>query len=290
MFNEPRIRTVGMIGGTGQMGRWLKPFFEGAGYGVLISGRTTPLTYQQCIARSDVVIINVPISHTVEVIRRVGRFFQPGQLMVDNTSIKTQPVAAMLEAASEGVEVLGMHTVFGPNITELRRQNVIFTSTPKSGELAQEFEGIFYKYGATITHTTPEYHDRQMAFHQNLEHFTKIVLAEVLRSQFGTPAVLDTYSSPNSRLSLLAMGRILKGNPQLYAEIQTQNLQGAGMIQEYLRIAAELGQALSSGDTSRFTQAMIQCAAAFGADFLTQAVETSNAMQRLTAPPTSSGR
>lgn len=290
LFNEPRIHTVGMIGGTGQMGRWFEPFFAGAGYRVLISGRLTPLTYQQCVAQSDAVIINVPISHTVEVIHKVGHFFRPGQLMVDNTSIKTQPVAAMLEVAPEGVEVLGMHTVFGPHISELRRQNVIFTSTARSGELAQEFEGIFYKYGATITHTTPADHDRQMAFHQNLEHFTKIVLAEVLRTQFGTPTVMDMYSSPNSRLSLLTMGRILKGDPPLYAEIQTQNLQGAGMIQEYLRIAGAIGQALSAGDASRFTQAMMQCAEAFGPDFLAQALETSNAMQRVTATPLSRSR
>lgn len=281
MFNEPHIHTIGLMGGTGQMGGWFQPFFEEAGYQVLISGRTTPLRYHQCIEQSDAVIINVPISHTVELIHAVGHFFRPGQLMVDNTSIKTQPVAAMLAVAPEGVEVLGMHTVFGPHITELRRQNVIFTPTPKSGELAQEFEGIFYKYGATLTHTTPEYHDRQMAFHQNLEHFTKITLAAVLRAQFGSPEVMGTYSSPNSRLSLITLGRILKGDPQLYGEIQTQNLQGAGMIQEYLRIAGEIGQALMGGDANRFTDVMIQCADLFGPDFLAQAVETSNAIQRM---------
>ncbi|MGH8055696.1 MAG: prephenate dehydrogenase/arogenate dehydrogenase family protein, partial [Candidatus Entotheonellia bacterium] len=280
MFNAPRLHTIGLIGGTGQMGRWFTPFFEAAGYQVLSSGRRTSLTYEMCIVKSDAVIINVPISHTVEVIRQIGHFFRPGQLMLDNTSIKTQPVAAMLDVAPEGVEVLGMHTVFGPNIPELRRQNVIFTNTSRSGELAREFEGIFYKYGATITHTTPEYHDRQMALHQNLEHFTKIVLAEVLRTQFGSPAVMATYSSPNSRLSLITMGRVLKGDPQLYAEIQTQNLQGAGMIQEYLRIAGEIGQALICGDASRFTQAMTQNAEAFGPGFLNQAVDISNAIQR----------
>ena len=288
VFNEPRIHTIGLIGGSGQMGRWFRPFFEKAGYGVLISGRTTPLTYQQCIEQSDAVIINVPISHTVELIHKLGPCFRPGQLMVDNTSIKTQPVAAMLEAAPVGVEVLGMHTVFGPAITELRRQNVIFTSTPRSGELALEFEGIFYKYGAAITHTTPEYHDRQMAFHQNLEHFTKVVLAEVLRTQFGTPEVMATYSSPNSRLSLITMGRVLKGDPQLYAEIQTQNLQGVGLIQAYLRIASEIGQALSHGDADQFAQVMRQCAEAFGVDFLSHAVETSNAVQRVTSVSLSS--
>jgi prephenate dehydrogenase len=290
MFNEPRIHTIGLIGGTGQMGRWFKPFFEKAGYEVLIAGRTTPLTYQQCIARADAVIINVPISSTVELIHRLGPLFRRGQLMVDNTSIKTQPVAAMLEAAPEGVEVLGMHTVFGPTIRELRRQNVIFTRTPRSGEMAEEFEGIFYKYGATITHTTPEYHDRQMAFHQNLEHFTKVVLAEVLRAQFGTPEVMAAYSSPNSRLSLITMGRVLQGDPHLYAEIQTQNLQGAGMIREYLRIASAIGEALMRGDASAFAEAMRSCAEAFGAEFLGHAVETSNAIQQVTSVPLSRGR
>ena len=56
-----------------------------------------------------------------------------------------------------------MHTVFGPAVENLRQQNVIFTRTPASGELAREFEAIFYKYGAKITYTTPEYHDKQMA-------------------------------------------------------------------------------------------------------------------------------
>jgi prephenate dehydrogenase len=290
MFNEPRLHTIGLLGGTGQMGRWFTPFFEHAGYRVLIAGRTTPLSYQQCIEGSDAVIINVPISHTVDLIHKVGHFFRPGQLMVDNTSIKTQPVAAMLEVAPEGVEVLGMHTVFGPTIGELRRQNVVFTTTPRSGELAQEFEGIFYKYGATITHTTPEYHDRQMAFHQNLEHFTKVVLAEVLRAQFGKPEVMATYSSPNSRLSLITMGRVLKGDPQLYAEIQTQNLQGAGMIREYLRIASAIGEALMRGDAEPFAQAMSACAAAFGPDFVAHAVATSNAIQQATSVPLSRQR
>ncbi len=95
-----------------------------------------------------------------------------------------------------------------------------------------------------------------MAFHQNLEHFTKVVLAEVLRAQFGTPEMMASYSSPNSRLSLITMGRVLKGDPELYAEIQTQNLQGAKMLQEYLRIAGEIGRALIQGDASHFAQVM----------------------------------
>ncbi|RMF87122.1 MAG: prephenate dehydrogenase/arogenate dehydrogenase family protein [Nitrospinota bacterium] len=287
IFNEPRIKTIGIIGGTGEMGQWFQRFFTTAGYTVLISGRRTPLTYQQCIEQSDVVIINVPIRHTVEVIQKVGKFFRPGQLITDNTSIKTQPVQAMLAAVPEGVEVLGMHTVFGPAVEDLRHQNVVFTYTPRSGELAQEFESIFYKYGARITRTTPEYHDQQMAFHQNLEHFTKVVLAELLRTRFGDPQVMTSYSSPNSRISLITMGRILSGDPDLYAEIQEYNLQGAGMIREYLQIAERIGRELMERNTEAFRTSMTQSATALGKEFLTEMLTWSKVIQRRLSEPLS---
>ncbi|GIX47664.1 MAG: hypothetical protein KatS3mg131_1875 [Candidatus Tectimicrobiota bacterium] len=279
-FNEPRLRTIGIIGGTGQMGQWFQRFFRAAGYTVLISGRRTPLTYEECIARSDAVIINVPLQYTVDVIRAVGPLFRPGQLITDNASIKTRPVAAMLEAVPPGVEVLGMHTVFGPAVESLRQQNVIFTRTPASGELAQEFESIFYKYGAKITYTTPEYHDKQMAFHQNLEHFTKVVLAQVLRTQFGDAAEMERYSSPNSRASLATMGRILSGDPDLYCEIQAFNEQGPAMLRAYLEIAQQLGQALIAGDTRPFRESMRASVEALGPAYLQEMRRRSQAMER----------
>jgi prephenate dehydrogenase len=279
-FNEPHLRTIGIIGGTGQMGKWFQRFFGTAGYTVLISGRRTALTYQQCIEQSDAVIINVPIKYTVEVIQAVGGFFRPGQLIADNTSIKTQPVAAMLAAVPPGVEVLGMHTVFGPAVENLRQQNVIFTRTTASGELTGEFESIFYKYGAKITYTTPVYHDQQMAFHQNLEHFTKVVLAQVLCSQFGNPAEMDSYSSPNSRTSLITMGRILSADPDLYSEIQSYNLQGPAMIRAYLEAAQALGHALIEGNRHAFKEGMTTSATALGSAYLAELLEKSKVIQR----------
>jgi prephenate dehydratase/prephenate dehydrogenase len=279
-FNEPRVQRIGIVGGTGQMGQWFQQFFAAAGYTVLISGRRTALTYEQCIAQSDAVIINVPIKNTVDVIQRVGPYFRPGQLIVDNTSIKTQPVAAMLASVPEGVEVLGMHTVFGPAVDSLRRQNVVFTRTHASGEVAHEFENIFYKYGAKITYTDPEIHDRQMAFHQNLEHFTKLVLAQVLQRQFGDPFEMDAYSSPNSRTSLVTMGRILNADPELYSEIQSYNLQGPAMIQAYLEAAQALGQALIKGDVEAFKTTMASSAKAMGPAYLEEMLRKSRQLQQ----------
>ena len=177
----------------------------------------------------------------------MGRHFRPGQLIADNTSIKTQPVEAMLAAVPEGVEVLGMHTIFGPRVESLRHQNIVFTRTPASGPRAKEFEDVFYKHGATITYTTPQYHDKQMAFHQNLEHFTKVALAQVLHTHFSDPTEMDRYSSPNSRTSLAVMGRILRADPDLYSEIQSYNLQGPDDAESLPRRGANPG----AGDERR---------------------------------------
>ena len=267
-FIEPKIKSIGIIGGTGAMGQWLKATFAHAGYDVLIAGRKTDLTYAECVAHSDVVLMNVPIRNTDEMISAVGPLLGKGQLLVDNTSIKTQPVAAMLKAAGAEVEVLGMHTVFGPEAASLHGQNVVFTRTDRSAALSEEFEHIFYKHGARITYTDCEHHDRQMAFHQNLEHFTKLVLAEVLCESFDDPDSLDRFSSPNSRASLATIGRVLHIDLDLLAQIQSWNLQGPDMIRKFIDVATRLGQAVEKNDMHALQKSVEKSAGQLGHRFL----------------------
>ena len=262
-FYERRIRTIGIVGGEGRMGHWFRPFFEQADIQVLSCDKNTPLTHAACVAQSDVVLINVPLADTAEVIAQVAPLCRAGQLLVDNTSVKSEPVAAMGEAAPEGVEVLGMHTIFGPGIATLREQNVVFCRTPSCGPMAQELETIFYKYGAIITHTTPREHDKQMALHQNLEHFTKVVLAEFLRREFGNLDACTRYTSPNSRLSLGTMARMLLGDPNLYAGIQQHNREGAPLIEKFNQVMQQFGQAVAEGRIDVIASSLRQSRATF---------------------------
>lgn len=279
-FIEQRIKTVGIIGGTGKMGQWLRAFFERIGYEVLVSDPESALGFEECVKRSDAVIVSVPIRHTLAVIDRIGPYFRPGQLIVDNTSIKSQPVARMLQAVAPGVEVLGMHTVFGPTVGDVVGQNVIFTKTSASGDLASEFESIFYKQGARITNTTPEHHDRQMAFHQNLEHLSKVALADALVGLFPDTSDIERYSSPNSRASLATMGRLLAGDPELYGDIQAFNQQAPSVIEAYSRALAKLAASLAKGDSTAFKETMSRTRDALGSGFVRTLMDASSALQR----------
>jgi prephenate dehydrogenase len=119
-----------------------------------------------------------------------------------------------------------------------------------------------------------------MAFHQNLEHFTKIALAQVLHTHFSDPTEMDRYSSPNSRTSLAIMGRILRADPDLYSEIQSYNLQGPTVLKAYLDVVQTLAQALIDGNVDAFTRSMTASADALGAEYLADMLQRSQIIQR----------
>ena len=280
-FIKPKIKKIGIIGGTGKMGQWFKSFFKEAGYHVLISGRKTPLTYENCVKKSDVVIVNVPIKNTASTIKKIAPYFSKGKLIVDNASIKIQPLEAILKNVGENVEALGMHTIFGPKVKEICEQNVAFVHTEKSGEKAREFENIFYKYGAKIRITTAEEHDKQMAFHQNLEHFTKIVLAELIREEFGKVEDLDGFSSPNSQTSFVTMSRVLSSDLKLLSEIQRYNKKAPAIIKNYLKIANRIGKELIRNNPKYFEESARESINKFNEGWLKKKIEKSQKIQEI---------
>ena len=105
---------IGIIGGTGGIGRWFAAFFEKEGHTVHVSGRDTGLRPAQMAEACPVVIVSVPIGVTEAVIREMGPHMKKDSLLMDLTSLKAGPVRAMLEASAS--EVIGLHPLFGPGV------------------------------------------------------------------------------------------------------------------------------------------------------------------------------
>ena len=109
------LKKVGIIGGTGRMGSWFADLLEQSGATVYRIGRTTDLTPSEAAAKCDVVVISVPIAQTVKIIREIGPLVSKHALLMDLTSIKKEPVQAMLEHSN--AQVVGAHPLFGPDST-----------------------------------------------------------------------------------------------------------------------------------------------------------------------------
>ena len=83
---------VGIIGGTKGMGHWFAGLLKNEGCRVLISGRKTALGINELAKLCNVIVVAVPISATVDVIRQVGPLLSQDKLLMDLTSLKKEPV------------------------------------------------------------------------------------------------------------------------------------------------------------------------------------------------------
>ena len=210
---------VGIIGGTGGIGRWFARFFSEEGYPVLVSGRREGPDLPEMAGKCPVVIVSVPIGVTCEVIRKVGPLMKADSLLMDLTSLKEEPVRTMLEASVSGV--LGLHPLFGPGEPSMAGQNIVLCPGRGDQWLSWGRE-LFKKNGACLVEATPERHDEIMAFVQAGNHLHTILLGLILREAGLEPAIIERFSTPALRAKMGLIQKVFS-HPTLYAEIITRN-------------------------------------------------------------------
>ncbi|MCB0346235.1 MAG: prephenate dehydrogenase/arogenate dehydrogenase family protein [Bdellovibrionales bacterium] len=250
-FYTRSIRSIGIIGGLGLMGQWFGKLFSELGLAVRISDTAGGEPLEALCAECDVLLLSVPMASAKQVIDQVAPLVRPGQLIAENCSIKNSSLPHMIQALPEGCEVLGVHTMFGPQTEDLRGQNVVITSTERSGTKAQELEDLFYKYGANILHADIAHHDKVSAYIQSLYHLVLIGLAEVMRSEFTSAEDLEKFSTPNARALFEPMKRIVRQRDELIRDLQTLNDQAPQTRQLFLDTFSELVKALDDHDIDR---------------------------------------
>jgi prephenate dehydrogenase len=265
---------IGIIGGYGGMGSLFAGVFARAGHEVLRSGRTTPLSSEEVARRCDWVVVSVPIRETVSVIEEITPHLREEQVLCDLTSLKTGPVAAMLRSPSQ---VIGMHPMFGPNVSSLRNQTIIMTPARCSEEALAAATDLFAGEGARITLSTPEEHDRMMAVVQTLTHFATLALAGAInRSGVDLDRVL-AFTSPVYRIELALIGRILGQDADLYGPILMDNGTVPAMLEAFDAAASELRSMVESGDEEAFRRFFAGQKAMF-APYIDRATSESNAL------------
>jgi prephenate dehydrogenase len=240
---------VGIIGGTGRMGRLFSSVFEHAGYEVHVCGRKEEKSCREIAERCPLVMVSVPIRETESVIRKIVPLLSRDQLICDLTSIKAGPVAAMLESEAS---VIGLHPMFGPSMYSLRGQTIIATPARCSPETAAQLFSVFEREGARITLSTPEEHDRVMAVVQGLTHVVTLIVADTMRRIGTTPAETEPYMSPVYQIEMGLVGRLLSQDPDLYADILTRNPNMGRVLFACREALAELSDLIIAGDTEGF--------------------------------------
>lgn len=262
---------IGIIGGTGKMGKWFSEFFRKNNLEVISSGTDTKLTNKELVEKSDAVIFSVPIGKTVEIIESVLPFTRKGQILIDLTSVKTPAVDAMMKS---DCEVLGTHPMFGPFVKTMDSQTIVFCKA-REREMTKLFEKMFKDAGAKIKYASPEEHDKMMAVVQGMTHFVSISTANSLMKMGVDVNKSIEYTSPVYRITMDMMGRILAQDPKLYAEIEIFNPYNISFLKQLISSSNDLMKIIEDRDTVSFVKYFNESASHMGS-FKEAALKESN--------------
>lgn len=266
---EPQ--TIAIIGGEGGMGRSLDKLFSDLGHDVLSADLETELRPADAAARSDVVIISVPIRETRSVIEELGPLVREEALLMDVTSIKTEPMQAML--ASSKASVLGTHPMFGPGVNTYQGQRVVIC--PGRGETWLDWaRQMFTARGLLITEATAAEHDSMMAIVQVLHHFKTQVLGLALSRAGASLEQTLRFTSPAYLLEAYVTGRHFAQAPELYGPIEMLNPDSKRLIDVFRSAAADLAEILANQDQRAFDRVFADVRAFFGS-FTEEALDQS---------------
>ena len=269
---ETEARTVAVIGGHGRLGAVMVRMFGDLGHQVIVADVDTPLGAGDAASVADVVIVSVPIDATEDVIRVVGPRVREDALLMDVTSIKEAPVAAMREATR--ASVVGTHPLFGPNVHSLQGQRVVVCRA-RGEEWATWVVRMFQARGLSVQETSPAHHDRMMAVVQVLTHFQTQVLGLTL-ARLGT-SLEDTlrFTSPAYLMELYVTARHFDQSPELYGPIEMRNPATAHVTSAFGAAAAEVAGILAAADRDRF-RALFEEVREFFGPFTHEALEQSS--------------
>jgi prephenate dehydrogenase len=206
------------------------------------------------------------------VVREIGPHLRPESLLMDVTSIKCAPMAAMLESTT--ASVVGTHPMFGPGVHTLQGQRVVLCRG-RGDEWGEWVRQTFAARGLVVTETSAEQHDRAMAVVQVLTHFQTQVQGLTL-ARLGMPlSETMPFTSPAYLLELYVAARHFAQDPGLYGPIEMRNPQSGEVTAAFGRSVQELAQVIAEGDQPAFTRLFEEVRAFFG-DFTAEALVQSS--------------
>lgn len=271
------LSPITLIGAQGTMGAWITAILRGCGFTVLEVDRDTAEdTRAQALREARMIIFAVPISAAADVINDALPLVAPETFIVDITSLKVKPLAAMMNHSGE---VLGLHPMCAPSPHGLKGQPIV-ACRGRSGPYTELFLGAMRHIGARIIEMDAERHDRLMAVVQGLNHFYSIAFAHALKSLGVSAEDTMEVASPVYELRMQLIGRILAQSPELYADIERENPYVPEALQAYLTSLQQFKDAIEHGSREDCIKFFTDAAEAFG-PYRYEALKSSNTILTL---------
>jgi chorismate mutase/prephenate dehydrogenase len=270
---NPDCETVVVVGGKGQLGSVFVDLFSRSNYNVAIIEQDDWPTSELVLAKASLVIVAVPIRLTSLVIHHLNQLPE-NCILADLTSIKESPLYEM-KKVHKG-PVLGLHPMFGPDVTGLIKQTIIACE----GRFPDKYQWVleqFQVWGAKIYPVEAHEHDQAMSMVQVMRHFSTIAYGYHLMAEGADIEKLVDMSSPIYRLELIMVGRLFAQDPVLYADIIFSNKENVAMMKRFAYRFLELLEDVQLDDKDAFVSMFSHVSEWFG-DYAGDFLEESKSM------------
>ncbi len=187
----------------------------------------------EAAAECEVVVVAVPVPAMEGVFEALAPRLRPGALVIDVGSVKMLPVSWMMAHLPAHVDLVATHPLFGPQSARGGLAGLRFVVCPVRGERHEQVATFGRSLGLAVTVTTPEEHDREMAYVQALTHLIgrSLVNLSIPDEQLKTPS----YQHLLELCSLIGADTF-----ELFTAIQTQNPFAADVVEAFVREARSL--------------------------------------------------
>lgn len=132
------------------------------------------------VAACDIVVPAVPVQQLESVCAEIAPLLRSGTLVVDVTSVKLRPTEILARMLPEGVDIVGTHPLFGPQSGKLGIAGLNIAVCPVRGERTACVSAFLRdRLALNVIETTPERHDRELAYVQGLTHLIAKIMVDI---------------------------------------------------------------------------------------------------------------
>lgn len=214
------IASFALVGARGGMGKIIAEKSRQAGIDVRDLDR--PLTEDKlraAIAGADMVLVSVPVYATADVAALVAPFMDGKQILADVGSVKTLPIAGMVEHYAG--PVVGTHPLFGPapGPDDALRVAVMDGRPGSDAWATQAVCAWCRRIGFTPFPSSAEEHDRAAAYVQGLNFIT--TLAYLAAQSAG--GEVKNYLTPSFTRRLTAAEKLITKDAALFTALFEAN-------------------------------------------------------------------
>jgi prephenate dehydrogenase len=214
------------------MGGWLGSVLEAQSVHIVNIGRNQAPDLPSLVRTCQVIVIAVPIAHTLEVIRQVAPHVAEDGLLMDLTSVKEAPLAAMMKWSR--AQVVGAHPLFGPEGPGENRGRVVLC--PGRGEEGMAWlTALFERAGMGVLLMDAAIHDRLMGMIQGVQHFVTLSLALALSRSGLDLETVKECATLTFRPVLDRIFAMTRQSSHLFESLLMDNGYAASYIEAYLK-------------------------------------------------------